>query len=383
MRVLAVLLIASMWIGCTGKQGPQGEPGPKGADGAPGPKGDKGDPGDPGEPGPSGLDFKRIITVSPGETPADSGAALLAALSTVSAASAEKPYVLKLEPGLYDLGTSTLQAKAFVDVEGSGRDITEITSTAAAPGTVSATGTITFRELTISNRLSTGAPALTANGATLVRVLVKSTPVAVPVSARVSALVAEDVLVQNSIVWTEEDAAGGAAGTVEGALCTGGTLTVYDSTVAAHGGKNARGVVASGQCSTTFRLARVEAAGVESGTGILVEDGGANVNHTQVLGLQGALRSRGILVESGGAQILGSMIRAYGSGVDDIAIEATATTQVKAVDSELYGLTFGVSNSGTADVKIGGSLISGTSGTVKCTTSYDESFVSKGINVCP
>lgn len=380
MRVLAVLLIASMWIGCTGNQGPQGEPGPKGADGAPGPKGDK---GDPGEPGPSGLDFKRIITVSPGETPADSGAALLAALSTVSSASAEKPYVLKLEPGLYDLGASTLQAKAFVDVEGSGQGITEITSTAAKPGTVSATGNITFRELTISNRLSTGAPALTANGATLVRVMVKASPVAIPVSARVSALVAQDVLLQDSIVFTEEDEAGAAAGTVEGAFCTGGTLTVYDSTVAAHGGKNARGVVASGQCYATFRLARVEAAGLESSTGILVEDGSAFVNHSQVLGMQGGLRSRGVLVESGGAQVLGSVVKAYGSGVDDIAIEATSTTVVRARDSELNGLTFGVSNSGTADVKIGGSMISGTSGTVKCTTSYDESFVSKGINVCP
>jgi hypothetical protein len=61
-------------------------------------------------------------------TAQENGTALLNALNGITTASATNPYLLKVEPGIYDLGTGTLTMKQFVDVEGSGQRITTISS---------------------------------------------------------------------------------------------------------------------------------------------------------------------------------------------------------------------------------------------------------------
>jgi hypothetical protein len=71
--------------------------------------------------------YTRTVLVSPLATPAQSGAALLAALAAIVDASATTPYLLKIEPGVYDLGASTLQMKPYVDIEGSGQAVTILT----------------------------------------------------------------------------------------------------------------------------------------------------------------------------------------------------------------------------------------------------------------
>jgi len=53
---------------------------------------------------------------------------ITAALNSITNASATNPYVIKVMPGVYDLGTASLQMKEFVDVEGSGPGVTLITS---------------------------------------------------------------------------------------------------------------------------------------------------------------------------------------------------------------------------------------------------------------
>jgi len=50
------------------------------------------------------------------------------AINSITNASATNPYVVKVMPGIYDLGTASLQMKAYVDVEGSGPDNTIIMS---------------------------------------------------------------------------------------------------------------------------------------------------------------------------------------------------------------------------------------------------------------
>ena len=67
----------------------------------------------------------------PGGTALQNGAALLAALSGISGASATNPYLLKIEPGVYDMGSNGLSLLPYVDVEGSGEGVT--TSRAATP----------------------------------------------------------------------------------------------------------------------------------------------------------------------------------------------------------------------------------------------------------
>jgi len=57
---------------------------------------------------------------------AASGTALLNAMNGITNASATKRYVVKLEPGIYDLGSTMLTQKPYVDLEGSGQQATVI-----------------------------------------------------------------------------------------------------------------------------------------------------------------------------------------------------------------------------------------------------------------
>ena len=71
--------------------------------------------------------FVRTVVVGPvgdGSDTAANGAALLAALDSITDNSAVNPYLLRAEPGIYDLGAAFLNMKAFVVVEGSGVMIT-------------------------------------------------------------------------------------------------------------------------------------------------------------------------------------------------------------------------------------------------------------------
>ena len=58
--------------------------------------------------------------MSPGATPTEGGNALRNALAMIASPSATNPWLLKLEPGSYDVGSAGLSIPAHVDVEGSG-----------------------------------------------------------------------------------------------------------------------------------------------------------------------------------------------------------------------------------------------------------------------
>jgi hypothetical protein len=105
-----------------GKRGPRGHVGKTGAKGAIGPR------------GASGLNYKRIITVSPAATSTASGAALMTVvegLSSVSPApSATNPLEIFVEPGTYDIGKQTfIHLPAHVDLIGADEDLTTIKAT--------------------------------------------------------------------------------------------------------------------------------------------------------------------------------------------------------------------------------------------------------------
>jgi hypothetical protein len=116
-----------------GTAGPPGPQGPKGDTGPAGPAGPAGSQGPMGPEGPRGLQgpkgdptYVRTVLVSPVGTPAQNGNALLNALAGITTATDANPYLLKLEPGIYDIGASSLQMKQFVDIEGSGENVTSI-----------------------------------------------------------------------------------------------------------------------------------------------------------------------------------------------------------------------------------------------------------------
>jgi hypothetical protein len=139
--------------GATGPQGPQGATGSQGPPGATGSQGPQGATGSQGPQGPPGA-FVSTIVVSPGANPTASGTALIAAASTACGNSATQ-YLLKIEPGTYDLGANTLGLCPNFDVEGSGEDVTNITSSGGtalqeANASFASVGEVRFLTVTIN-----------------------------------------------------------------------------------------------------------------------------------------------------------------------------------------------------------------------------------------
>src|SRR5689334_2686725 len=142
MSFFRAALLLCICIGCSGSKGDPGAAGPVGPTGDVGPMGAAGPTGDTGMTGMTGATgatgvigptgpspgprFLTTVVVSPIGTPTDNGTALLAALAGITDNSAAKPYLLELEPGTYDVGGTSVQAKPFIDLAGSGRDVTTI-----------------------------------------------------------------------------------------------------------------------------------------------------------------------------------------------------------------------------------------------------------------
>jgi hypothetical protein len=66
-----------------------------------------------------------LVSPVPGD-PVASGTALRNALAGISSPSATNRWLVKIEPGIYDVGGTSLQMRAYVDVEGSGIEATTI-----------------------------------------------------------------------------------------------------------------------------------------------------------------------------------------------------------------------------------------------------------------
>jgi hypothetical protein len=104
------------------------------------------------------VTYVRTVVVSPvvGD-PIASGTALVAALAAITGNSADSPFLVKIEPGTYDIDATALTMKAFVDVEGSGENTTFIlasrgnTSAASTGAAVISAASSELRYLTVTN----------------------------------------------------------------------------------------------------------------------------------------------------------------------------------------------------------------------------------------
>jgi hypothetical protein len=99
--------------------------------------------------------YVSTVVISPAATEAESGTALRNAIEAIVDATETTPYLVKIEPGIYDIGTSALQMKPYVDVEGSGETVTKILGTVAGSdpttGVVVTADQMELRFLTVEN----------------------------------------------------------------------------------------------------------------------------------------------------------------------------------------------------------------------------------------
>ena len=109
------------------------------------------------------IDRMIIVSPNPGDTPQANGTALLNTLAGLPW-NGSNPYLIKLGPGTYDIGTTSLQMKQFVNVEGSGVELTTITGHPSSPANCDSSAAVVhgsqhaeIRSLTISNVGASGA----------------------------------------------------------------------------------------------------------------------------------------------------------------------------------------------------------------------------------
>jgi hypothetical protein len=97
--------------------------------------------------------YTKTLVVGPAGSPAQNGAALLNALAGIVGASSTNPYLLKIEPGIYDIDDASLQMQPYVDIEGSGENTTIITGNVDGPnsGTINGASNAELRFLTAQN----------------------------------------------------------------------------------------------------------------------------------------------------------------------------------------------------------------------------------------
>jgi hypothetical protein len=75
---------------------------------------------------PTHADVRSIVVSPVPGDPAASGSNLIAAMASINSPSATNPYFVKIEPGIYDVGSSRLPLKPWVEVAGSGMGFTTI-----------------------------------------------------------------------------------------------------------------------------------------------------------------------------------------------------------------------------------------------------------------
>lgn len=232
--------------GEAGPVGPQGERGPTGADGKngaigpTGPAGVDGTPGATGATGPTGprgpdIDGATLIRVRGDGTPSENGQALRDAMASITDASATKPYVIELSPGIFALGSAPLAVKDNVSLMGVG-DASHITSTLVdnniANAGLTIAGNSSLIDLRVSN-VGTGTGFQQNGIATSGNVVLQDVTVRATTSA--SANFGNAIRVNGGTLLAEGvDSLGGAtaANYTDGLLVTNGVVTVRNSVLA-------------------------------------------------------------------------------------------------------------------------------------------------------
>jgi hypothetical protein len=105
----------------------------------------------------AGGSFTHTIIVNPHPDHLQAGRSLVEAVAGIADASASNPYLVKIEPGIYDLGDGSLVMRPHIDIEGSGEDVTTVTSAIGTGlGTVVGASNAELRFVTVRNTGETG-----------------------------------------------------------------------------------------------------------------------------------------------------------------------------------------------------------------------------------
>jgi hypothetical protein len=379
---------------------------------------------------PVNLDRTVFVSPVPGH-PVAGGNRLLAALAGITDASAANPWLIRIEPGLFDLDGRSLAMKPYVDIEGSGTGVTTVRSDVESVGTIQGADFAELRALTVVNRAAARAVALrndavffTARGADFRARGGSDFSVAVSSTASGGVFIDVNALAQNSPSVTGMSSSGGLLTRVR-ASATGGGQFAYGLFNAASNGE-VLDVVARAQgdsYATAIRneggapiLRNVRAIGRGAGISEGIVNGGgsaASIQGGEIDVAGGADFASGIRNELGSPAISGLTVVVTGTGsaygvssllggapsLRNLAIRVSAggggvgiqsdDTQVTVESSTIVsdGLALRSSGSPATSIRAGASRLGGGvdagAGTLRCAASYDGAFTPLGGSCLP
>lgn len=319
--------------------------------------------------------YARTIFVSGGGTAAANGTALITAIAGISGNSASSPFLIKLEPGTYDVAGNGIAMKTYVDIEGSGPTVTLITATRGGASINSVAAAVTgavnteIRNLAISNTSSTnfGIGYFGSGSGGTMRIT------DVSISATGATGTNYGIFTQTSAVMAasriDVDAYGVTSNTGI-ATSTGVDLTLRNSTVAARG-TGGSGVHTGLQTSSSTAVVSVD--------GSLVTGGGTGNT------------AYAVNVSPGDVTVTGSTLRTDTTASRITLFTSSSTSsklnvmhsRVLALGPNFNQSHFSAQKGANSTLNIATSQVdSSTSGTPKCVHVYDSSMNDLN-NVCP
>lgn len=300
----------------------------------------------------TGEPYTHTVIVHPDENPRVAGQSLMRAVEQIVNPSAANPYLVKIEPGTYDLDTSSLAMRSFVDLEGSGEGITTITSTVATgSGTVIGADNSELRFLTIKNTGQAGQQVVALFSE-------RTSPRYTHVRALASGGAENQAIhVSNGApVLDYVNAAATGGGTSIGLLNLNGALTVTNSALSAGDAEGAN-------------------------TGLLTTMGGTvRSANSSMTGSGGAIATG--LKTNNGTHTLSNMTLSGSGATESYGVFngwRSAAPAVNVHSSRISGGMNSVYSFGGV-VRVGASQLSGPTrtfgfGTVMCAASYNENYV--------
>ncbi len=210
-----------------------------------------------------------FVSPKPGDSPTTAGTALLNTINAITDNSATNPYLIKLGPGIYDLGTGSLQMKEYVDVEGSGENTTTITGQidSGGSGVIRGANNAEIRLLAVRN--NGGGTQSTAFYASRLDTLSIPPPPLPP------------IVIPSTLKMTHVTASASGGTYNYGIVNDSSSPTMTNVTVSASGGSFSYGVVNYSSSSATMTNVTVSASG-SSDTNYGVDNIGSSPTMTNV-----------------------------------------------------------------------------------------------------
>ena len=299
---------------------------------------------------PSGYTHTLIVSPNPAD-PVQAGRVLREVVSGIADPSASNAYLVKIEPGIYDLEANSLFMRPHVDIEGSGEEVTAITSTlGTGSGTVVGANNSELRYLTVKD---TGEA-----GQQVVAIFTETTS---PRFSHVTAI-----------------ASGGSEN--YGIHTSNGSPVLSHVTASASGGGQSFGVANFNSVMTVLNSTFSAADAASFNAGFVTTYGGSNKVNSSTISASGGAIAIGMRAYNGSHTLANTTVSATGSGESTgiyLGQKAAAPT-MNILQSRVSGQTNSIYAIGGA-LKVGASQLTGpggtlNSGTMICAASFDGAY---------